>query len=95
MTIGNRTLVRQDGRGPTDLRPVTLTKGSVLYEAGESITQVYFPETAMVSYLSGTSEGETIETVGGAVSGPPLPPVPVRPNASAARWVAQMPWSSK
>jgi ribonuclease PH len=25
MTIGNRTLVRQDGRGPTDLRPVTLT----------------------------------------------------------------------
>src|SRR5439155_4299952 len=43
------------------LRPVTLTKGSVLYEAGESITQVYFPETAMVSYLSGTSEGETIE----------------------------------
>jgi len=27
MTIGNRTLVRQDGRGPTDLRPVTLTLG--------------------------------------------------------------------
>jgi ribonuclease PH len=27
MTIGNRTLVRQDGRGPNDLRAVTLTLG--------------------------------------------------------------------
>jgi ribonuclease PH len=25
MTIGNRTVARQDGRGPSDLRPVTLT----------------------------------------------------------------------
>ena len=43
------------------LKPVVLTKGSVIYEAGAQITQVYFPETSMVSYLSGTSEGETIE----------------------------------
>jgi CRP-like cAMP-binding protein len=43
------------------LKPVVLTKGSVLYEAGQRITHVYFPETAMISYLSGTSEGETIE----------------------------------
>jgi CRP-like cAMP-binding protein len=43
------------------LKPVVLTKGTVLYEAGEKIAQVYFPESAMVSYLSGTSEGETIE----------------------------------
>lgn len=43
------------------LKPATLTKGSVLYEAGQRITQVYFPEKAMISYLSGTSEGETIE----------------------------------
>lgn len=43
------------------LKPAVLTKGTVLYEAGERITQVYFPETAMISYLSGTSEGETIE----------------------------------
>jgi ribonuclease PH len=27
MTIGNRSAVRADGRGPTDLRPVTLTLG--------------------------------------------------------------------
>ena len=27
MTIGNRSVVRADGRGPSDLRPVTLTLG--------------------------------------------------------------------
>jgi CRP-like cAMP-binding protein len=43
------------------LKQVELAKGSVIYEAGQLISQVYFPETAMVSYLSGTSEGETIE----------------------------------
>src|SRR4051812_25744299 len=43
------------------LKPVTFKKGEVLYEAGERITHVYFPETSMVSYLSGTSEGDTIE----------------------------------
>ncbi len=43
------------------LKPVVLEKGSVLYEAGERISLVYFPETALISYLSGTSEGDTIE----------------------------------
>lgn len=45
----------------SQLKAVTLTKGSVLWEPGERISQVYFPEKAMISYLSGTSEGETIE----------------------------------
>ncbi len=43
------------------LKRVELPKGMVLYEAGEQITQVYFPDQAMISYLSGTSDGETIE----------------------------------
>jgi CRP-like cAMP-binding protein len=43
------------------LRPVYLPKDTVLYEAGQRIKDVYFPEEAVVSYLSGTSEGETIE----------------------------------
>ena len=43
------------------LKPVVMTKGSVIYEAGQRFMQVYFPESAMISYLSGTSEGETIE----------------------------------
>jgi len=43
------------------LRPLMLAKDVVLYEAGQRIKQVYFPEEAMISYLSGTSDGESIE----------------------------------
>src|SRR5580704_9071332 len=43
------------------LKPVELAQGTVLYEAGEAITDVYFPLSATVSYLSGTAEGETLE----------------------------------
>jgi ribonuclease PH len=34
MTIGNRSAVRADGRGPTDLRPVTLTLGVLKWAEG-------------------------------------------------------------
>jgi CRP-like cAMP-binding protein len=43
------------------LKPVMLAKDAVLYEAGERIRQVYFPEEAMVSCLLGTADGESIE----------------------------------
>jgi len=43
------------------LRPVRLSKDLVLYEAGQRVQQVYFPEDALISYLSGTAEGESIE----------------------------------
>ena len=43
------------------LKPSMLAKDAVLYEAGERIKQVYFPEEAMVSCLSGTADGESIE----------------------------------
>jgi CRP-like cAMP-binding protein len=43
------------------LRPVRLPKDLVLYETGQRIQQVYFPEDALISYLSGTSDGESIE----------------------------------
>lgn len=38
-----------------------LAKDTVLYEAGQRIKQVYFPEEAVISYLSETSDGESIE----------------------------------
>jgi CRP-like cAMP-binding protein len=38
-----------------------LSKDAVLYEAGQRIKEVYFPEQAMISYVAGTSDGETIE----------------------------------
>ena len=43
------------------LNPVVLSKGSVLYEAGERIRDIYMPEDGVVSYLSDTAEGETLE----------------------------------
>lgn len=43
------------------LHSIVLSRGTVLYEPGEPIRHVYFPNEAMISYLSGTAEGETIE----------------------------------
>jgi CRP-like cAMP-binding protein len=43
------------------LKTVDLSQGMALYEAGERIHQVYFPDEATISYLSGTADGETLE----------------------------------
>lgn len=43
------------------LRPLLLDKDAVLYEAGQRIKQVYFPEESMISCLSLTADGESIE----------------------------------
>ena len=43
------------------LKPVVLSKGGVLYEAGERIRDIYLPEDGLVSYLTGTVEGEMLE----------------------------------
>jgi CRP-like cAMP-binding protein len=43
------------------LEPVELPHGKVLQEAGEQITHVYFPEKSMVSLVSHTPEGESVE----------------------------------
>lgn len=43
------------------LKPLMLAKDAVLYEAGERIKHVYFPEEAIISCLSVTADGESIE----------------------------------
>jgi CRP-like cAMP-binding protein len=43
------------------LEPLSLPQGRVLYEHGQVIDQVYFPDSGMVSLLSTTSEGAIIE----------------------------------
>jgi CRP-like cAMP-binding protein len=43
------------------LRSVWLAKDHVVSEAGERIREVFFPDEALISYLSGTSDGESIE----------------------------------
>jgi len=63
--INNRLLralpLREYRAITAQLQPVTLAQGEVLYDAGEKIGDVFFPEEATVSYLSGTAEGETLE----------------------------------
>jgi CRP-like cAMP-binding protein len=43
------------------LKLVVLEQDTVLYEAGESISDVFFPDEAIISYLSGTADGATLE----------------------------------
>jgi CRP-like cAMP-binding protein len=43
------------------LEPVELPHGKVIQEAGGKITHVYFPERAMVSLVSHTPDGDSIE----------------------------------
>ena len=72
------------------LKSLDLQKGAVLYEAAERIGTVYFPEEGMISYLSGTSDGETIEVcVVGSEGAAGL--AGIMSDAAAFRAVVQIP----
>ena len=43
------------------LKPVELAQGDVFYDAGDRIRNIYFPDEATISYLSGTADGQTLE----------------------------------
>lgn len=43
------------------LESVRLEQGTVLFNIHEPITKVYFPTTALLSWIHSTSEGETVE----------------------------------
>ncbi len=43
------------------LERVTLQSGPQLYESGQSIQYAYFPESALISLLSVSEDGETVE----------------------------------
>jgi CRP-like cAMP-binding protein len=43
------------------LEPVSFTPGDMLFQAGDSIRHVYFPNNGMVSLLSVTEAGQTVE----------------------------------
>lgn len=43
------------------LKPVQLNHGQILYEAGGRIEHVYFPLNSMISIISETSTGESVE----------------------------------
>ena len=43
------------------LKPITVAFGEVLYEPGDIINHVYFPNDSIISLLSALSEGSTLE----------------------------------
>ena len=43
------------------LEPVMLSTGDIVFQAGDSIPHVYFPENGMISLLSVTEQGQAIE----------------------------------
>jgi CRP-like cAMP-binding protein len=45
----------------SQLEPVSLAQGEVIYEADSQINYVYFPETAVFSMLSTMEDGRTVE----------------------------------
>ncbi len=49
------------GKISSDLEPVSLSLGKVLYESGDKLTHVYFPTTAIVSLLYVMKNGATAE----------------------------------
>jgi CRP-like cAMP-binding protein len=44
-----------------NLEMLSLTPGDVLYQAGDAIRYVYFPNTGMISLISVTEQGQTVE----------------------------------
>jgi CRP-like cAMP-binding protein len=65
MELKNRllfSLINHDyDRLVSHLQPVDLKLGDVIYTAGDTIENVYFPETAVVSLLSTLENGDTTE----------------------------------
>jgi CRP-like cAMP-binding protein len=64
-SIENRILAALPGSDRDQLlalmEPFTLEHSSVLYDIGERVGYVYFPNSGMVSLISHTEEGETLE----------------------------------
>ena len=65
-TVGGNGILRHLSGKTLDLlephlRQVTLMQGTILHEAGEAITFVYFPISGMVSMLAVLKSGEAIE----------------------------------
>src|SRR5688572_11052318 len=52
---------KERGRLLAQLSLINLSRSTVLFEPGDTPEYIYFPLEAMVSYLSSTSDGQSIE----------------------------------
>jgi hypothetical protein len=66
-----------------ELEPVTLTFGDILFEPGENIRHVYFPNNSIISLLSAVGEREHLEV--GIVGNDGMAGLPVFMGVSTSR----------
>lgn len=73
----------------SDLQPVTLEFGTLLYDAGQTITQVYFPTNALVSLLALIPEHQGLEIAMIGHDGMVGSPLALGQHISAVRTIVQ------
>ena len=65
LSLRNRLLLSLPAREidflKSHLEPVKLSIGDIIFQAGDTIRHVYFPENGMISLLSVTEQGQAIE----------------------------------
>ncbi|MFY9837497.1 MAG: Crp/Fnr family transcriptional regulator [Xanthobacteraceae bacterium] len=74
-----------------DLRHVSLLQGTLCYDAGDPIDQVYFPQSGIVSLLVMTGESEMVETSAIGREGAVGLQCGLGPRLSFSRAVVQIP----
>jgi len=76
------------------LKSVQLPKGKVLYEVGDEVHHAYFVTSGMVSLLSATDDGATVEVAMVGSEGLAGVPAVLRNNSTPYRSVVQLPASA-
>src|SRR5262249_42307933 len=71
------------------LEPVNLNFGVALYEAGDAVDHVFFPNSGLVSLLSTTEDGQVIEVAMTGVEGMVGVPVALRSDTTPYRALVQ------
>ena len=79
----------QRGRLGSRLDSVNLSPGLALYEAGDTVNSVFFPNSGVVSLLSCTEEGQSVEVAMTGVEGMVGVPVALRTDTIPYRALVQ------
>ncbi len=74
-----------------NMKPIHLAKGQTLYEAGDTVQYAYFPTGGMVSLLSTTEDGETLEVAMVCNHGMIGVPIILQTGIAPYRMVVQIP----
>jgi CRP-like cAMP-binding protein len=86
---------REEERLLPHLERLTLESGQQLYESGQSIDYAYFPESALISLLSVSEDGSTVETSLVGNEGLVGMPIFLKSKAMPFRAIVQSPGTSR